>query len=77
MVLKFKKWLLGQLTSNRQGESETVTAQTIDLVAQVTQPHQVARKRDAANRNLAMGVRGGRQIDQQDPMAVMGCQCDR
>ena len=74
VVLKFKKWLLGQLVSNRQGESETATAQTMDLVAQVTQPHQVSRKLDAANRNLAMGLRGGRHIDQQNPMAVMGCE---
>ena len=47
------------------------------MVAQVTQPRQVFRKRDAANRNLAMDIRGGRQIDQQDPMAVMGCERDR
>lgn len=49
----------------------------MDQVAQVNQPHQVARKRDAPNRNMAMGMRGGRQIDQQDPMAVMGCERDR
>ncbi|KAK9865100.1 hypothetical protein WJX84_001429 [Apatococcus fuscideae] len=43
----------------------------------VTQPHQVAQKRSQANRNLAMGTRGGKQINQHDPMAVMACERDR
>ncbi|KAK9868263.1 hypothetical protein WJX84_007865 [Apatococcus fuscideae] len=43
----------------------------------VTQPHQVAQKRSQANRNLAIGTRGGKQINQHDPMAVMACERDR
>ena len=77
VVIQFKKFLTDQLVSNRQGDSDAATAQTMDLVAQVTQPHQVAQKRSQANRNLAMGTRGGKQINQHDPMAVMACERDR
>ncbi len=77
VVIQFKKFLTDQLVSNRQGDSDAATAQTMDLVAQVTQPHQVAQKRSQANRNLAIGTRGGKQINQHDPMAVMACERDR
>lgn len=77
VVLKFETWLLGQLLSNQQDESETATDQTMDLVAQVTHPHQVTRKWDAASCNLAMGLRGGKQINPQEPIAVMDCERDR